>query len=126
MSKIWNQIVFFSVPGAKFKKYLGHSAHITNIRWSHDYQWVITIGGADHSVFQWKFVSDRKPSKDGLHIAPQGKSQSLIFCCISDGHAFNFPNAGPCFMSTSWLWVASKSALAHVSFNNDTAEASSV
>ncbi|XP_070984031.1 echinoderm microtubule-associated protein-like 5 [Oncorhynchus clarkii lewisi] len=56
--------------GAKFKKYLGHSAHITNARWSHDYQWVITIGGADHSVFQWKFVTDRK-SKEALHIAPQ-------------------------------------------------------
>ncbi|RXM95556.1 Echinoderm microtubule-associated protein-like 5 [Acipenser ruthenus] len=57
--------------GAKFKKYLGHSAHITNARWSHDYQWVITIGGADHSVFQWKFIPERK-SKDALHIAPQG------------------------------------------------------
>ncbi|KAM7375782.1 hypothetical protein PAMP_005554 [Pampus punctatissimus] len=56
--------------GAKFKKYLGHSAHITNARWSHDYQWVITIGGADHSVFQWKFVPERK-SKEALHIAPQ-------------------------------------------------------
>ncbi|XP_058847791.1 echinoderm microtubule-associated protein-like 5 isoform X4 [Acipenser ruthenus] len=56
--------------GAKFKKYLGHSAHITNARWSHDYQWVITIGGADHSVFQWKFIPERK-SKDALHIAPQ-------------------------------------------------------
>ncbi|XP_037397929.1 echinoderm microtubule-associated protein-like 5 isoform X4 [Pygocentrus nattereri] len=56
--------------GAKFKKYLGHSAHITNVRWSHDYQWVISIGGADHSVFQWKFVPERK-SKETLHIAPQ-------------------------------------------------------
>lgn len=59
------------ILGAKFKKYLGHSAHITNARWSHDYQWVITIGGADHSVFQWKFVPERK-SKEALHIAPQG------------------------------------------------------
>ncbi|XP_057714633.1 echinoderm microtubule-associated protein-like 5 isoform X2 [Corythoichthys intestinalis] len=56
--------------GAKCKKYLGHSAHITNVRWSHDYQWVISIGGADHSVFQWKFVPERK-SKEELHIAPQ-------------------------------------------------------
>ncbi|XP_037097720.1 echinoderm microtubule-associated protein-like 5 isoform X2 [Syngnathus acus] len=56
--------------GAKCKKYLGHSAHITNVRWSHDYQWVISIGGADHSVFQWKFVPERK-SKEVLHIAPQ-------------------------------------------------------
>lgn len=64
--------VFLFVSGAKFKKYLGHSAHITNARWSHDYQWVITIGGADHSVFQWKFVPERK-SKEALHIAPQGE-----------------------------------------------------
>lgn len=62
---------FLLILGAKFKKYLGHSAHITNARWSHDYQWVITIGGADHSVFQWKFVPERK-SKEALHIAPQG------------------------------------------------------
>ncbi|KAG8013418.1 Echinoderm microtubule-associated protein-like 5, partial [Nibea albiflora] len=57
--------------GAKSKKYLGHSAHITNARWSHDYQWVITIGGADHSVFQWKFVSERKSKEAAMHIAPQ-------------------------------------------------------
>lgn len=58
--------------GAKFKKYFGHSAHVTNVRWSHDYQWVISIGGADHSVFQWKFIPERK-LKDALHIAPQGE-----------------------------------------------------
>ncbi|KAG2457729.1 EMAL5 protein, partial [Polypterus senegalus] len=61
---------FYKMPSAKFRKYLGHSAHITNARWSYDYQWVITIGGADHSVFQWKFVPERK-SKEALHIAPQ-------------------------------------------------------
>lgn len=66
---------FLLISGAKFKKYLGHSAHITNVRWSHDYQWVITIGGADHSVFQWKFIPERK-SKEALHIAPQGKVPS--------------------------------------------------
>lgn len=64
-------IHFLFALGAKFKKYLGHSAHITNARWSHDYQWVITIGGADHSVFQWKFIPERK-SKEAVHIAPQG------------------------------------------------------
>lgn len=62
----------FFVIGAKFRKYIGHSAHVTNVRWSHDYQWVISIGGADHSVFQWKFIPERK-LKDALHIAPQGK-----------------------------------------------------
>lgn len=70
---------FNLILGAKFKKYLGHSAHITNARWSHDYQWVITIGGADHSVFQWKFVPERK-SKEAVHIAPQGEMiPSLLY-----------------------------------------------
>ncbi|XP_061915415.1 echinoderm microtubule-associated protein-like 6 isoform X1 [Entelurus aequoreus] len=41
--------------GAKFKKYPGHSAHVTNVRWSHDLQWVLTTGGADHALFQWSF-----------------------------------------------------------------------
>ncbi|KAM4607535.1 echinoderm microtubule-associated protein-like 6 isoform 3-T3 [Polymixia lowei] len=44
--------------GAKFKKYIGHSAHVTNVHWSHDLQWVLTTGGADHSVFQWRFLPE--------------------------------------------------------------------
>ncbi|NXV10481.1 EMAL6 protein, partial [Cettia cetti] len=44
--------------GAKFRKYVGHSAHVTNVRWSHDFQWVLSTGGADHSVFQWRFVPE--------------------------------------------------------------------
>ncbi|XP_012868821.1 PREDICTED: echinoderm microtubule-associated protein-like 5 [Dipodomys ordii] len=64
------RVRYIFVIGAKFRKYIGHSAHVTNVRWSHDYQWVISIGGADHSVFQWKFIPERK-LKDALHIAPQ-------------------------------------------------------
>lgn len=37
---------------------------------------MVTIGGADHSVFQWKFVPERKP-KEALHIAAQGKKMTL-------------------------------------------------
>ncbi|BFZ11617.1 hypothetical protein BsWGS_14656 [Bradybaena similaris] len=44
--------------GAKFRKYVGHSAHVTNVRFSNDKFRVISTGGADHSVFQWKFVSN--------------------------------------------------------------------
>ncbi|MEE6474307.1 hypothetical protein FKM82_010342 [Ascaphus truei] len=44
--------------GAKFRKYVGHSAHVTNVRWSHDFQWVLSTGGADHSVFQWRFIPE--------------------------------------------------------------------
>ena len=47
-----------SSTGAKFKKYIGHSAHVTNVRWSNDLQWVISTGGADHAVFQWRFLPE--------------------------------------------------------------------
>ncbi|XP_055878559.1 echinoderm microtubule-associated protein-like 6 isoform X2 [Biomphalaria glabrata] len=43
--------------GAKFRKYVGHSAHVTNVRFSNDHQRVISTGGADHSIFQWRFLS---------------------------------------------------------------------
>ncbi|XP_030877785.1 echinoderm microtubule-associated protein-like 6, partial [Leptonychotes weddellii] len=56
--------------GAKFRKYVGHSAHVTNVRWSHDFQWVLSTGGADHSVFQWRFVPEGV-SNGLLETAPQ-------------------------------------------------------
>lgn len=60
--------------GAKFRKYVGHSAHVTNVRWSHDFQWVLSTGGADHSVFQWRFIPEGV-SNGLLETAPQGKNQ---------------------------------------------------
>ncbi|XP_042073422.1 echinoderm microtubule-associated protein-like 6 isoform X3 [Haplochromis burtoni] len=39
---------------AKHKRYLGHSPHVTNIRFSHDDKYVISTGGDDCSVFVWK------------------------------------------------------------------------
>lgn len=50
--------IFLPKTGAKFKKYIGHSAHVTNVRWSNDLQWVISTGGADHAVFQWRFLPE--------------------------------------------------------------------
>lgn len=44
--------------GAKFRKYVGHSSHVTNVRFTQDKRRVITIGGADHAVFQWRFMPD--------------------------------------------------------------------
>ncbi|XP_050404782.1 echinoderm microtubule-associated protein-like 6 [Patella vulgata] len=41
--------------GAKFRKYTGHSAHVSNVRFSNDKHRVISTGGADHAIFQWRF-----------------------------------------------------------------------
>ena len=46
------------LTGAKFRKYVGHSAHVTNVRFSHDMMRVISVGGGDHAIFQWRYLPD--------------------------------------------------------------------
>ena len=48
--------VFF--VGANFRKYVGHSAHVTNVRFSNDGMTLFSTGGADHAVFQWRVVPE--------------------------------------------------------------------
>ncbi|XP_041352370.1 echinoderm microtubule-associated protein-like 6 isoform X2 [Gigantopelta aegis] len=50
--------------GAKFRKYVGHSAHVTNVRFAADKHRVISTGGADHSVFQWRFLPEGTTEDD--------------------------------------------------------------
>jgi echinoderm microtubule-associated protein-like 6 len=46
--------------GAKFRKYVGHSSHVTNVRFTKDHSRVISIGGADHAIFQWRYIDDKQ------------------------------------------------------------------
>ncbi|KAJ8309461.1 hypothetical protein KUTeg_014335 [Tegillarca granosa] len=57
--------------GAKFRKYVGHSAHVTNVRFSHDKMRVISTGGADHAVFQWRFLPEGAVGADDSLADPQ-------------------------------------------------------
>jgi len=42
---------------AKSRDYLGHSAHVTNVRFFPDDSTLISTGGNDCSVFQWKVIT---------------------------------------------------------------------
>ena len=60
--------------GAKFRKYVGHSAHVTNCRFTSDRTRVITTGGGDHAVFQWKYLPEGLAPDDDVpnqHGMPQ-------------------------------------------------------
>ncbi len=52
------------LAGAKFRKYVGHSAHVTNVRFSHDKTRVISTGGGDHAIFLWRFNPEGVPVEE--------------------------------------------------------------
>eukprot|EP00051_Salpingoeca_urceolata_P007134 m.94665 g.94665 ORF g.94665 m.94665 type:complete len:1961 (-) comp15130_c0_seq1:316-6198(-) len=51
---------------AKFKKYIGHSAHVTNVRWLANDEKLISVGGGDTAIFVWAFSGATRPSSAAL------------------------------------------------------------
>ena len=50
--------------GTKFREYTGHSHHVTNVRFSADETRIITTGGEDNSIFQWRFFESGLDGSD--------------------------------------------------------------
>uniref|UniRef100_A0A2P2I3H0 Echinoderm microtubule-associated protein-like 2 n=2 Tax=Hirondellea gigas TaxID=1518452 RepID=A0A2P2I3H0_9CRUS len=43
---------------AGHKRYRGHSSHVTNVAFSYDDEKVLSVGGSDCSIFQWKLSDE--------------------------------------------------------------------
>ena len=45
------------VPRAQCRTYYGHSSHVTNVVFVHDDAYLISTGGNDRAVFQWRVIT---------------------------------------------------------------------
>jgi len=68
---------------APFYRLNGHSSHVTSVRFLGDEQRVVTAGGRDHTLLQWKVVpsSDRTWFPDGVgngYTIKQDKKRSRL------------------------------------------------
>lgn len=59
----YGKIKLFKYPSpignSSYVRYVGHSAHVTNVKFSHKGDYLFSVGGDDKSVFQWKVYSQK-------------------------------------------------------------------
>ena len=46
--------------GSPFSVESGHASHVTNVRWNSNSKWVVSTGGNDRCVFQWKLIKEEE------------------------------------------------------------------
>ncbi len=51
------------VEKASFNQYLGHSSHVTNVRFVPQSPHLISTGGEDKCIFQWAYTFDKESQK---------------------------------------------------------------
>lgn len=61
------------LPNAKSNVYSGHSSHVMNVRWTLGDQYLLTAGGNDKCIFQWKHIMtgavDMRSSGESLSVS---------------------------------------------------------
>ena len=58
---------------------MGHSAHVTNVRFTADKHHVMSVGGADNAIFQWRFLPSGVEG-EGESVTGTGRSVCVCVC----------------------------------------------
>ena len=65
----FGKVKLFKYPSSKeragFAQFLGHSAQVTNVRFSFKNEYVISLGGDDKTVLQWRYILDKQAQDEG-------------------------------------------------------------
>uniref|UniRef100_A0A061QZA5 Echinoderm microtubule-associated 6 n=1 Tax=Tetraselmis sp. GSL018 TaxID=582737 RepID=A0A061QZA5_9CHLO len=56
------------VENAPAREYLGHSSHVAKIRFSCNGNFVVSVGGHDRAVFQWRVRREERPPPEPLQV----------------------------------------------------------
>lgn len=62
----------FRCARATAPRHRGHSSHVTNVCWTANDTYVLSTGGGENSVFQWKLV----PADPEVDVSVSTKSSS--------------------------------------------------
>uniref|UniRef100_A0A8D2Q7X7 EMAP like 3 n=1 Tax=Varanus komodoensis TaxID=61221 RepID=A0A8D2Q7X7_VARKO len=78
------KVHLFQYPCAKPKApslvYGGHGSHVTNVRFTHDDGYLISMGGKDTSIFQWRVLAGSRSTS-----SPQDAGANQAPCSLSCG-----------------------------------------
>lgn len=68
----WGKVKLFKYPcpieRSGFNKYVGHSSHVTNVRFTSTNNYLISTGGNDKAIFQWKFIKDKDDDNEDKEV----------------------------------------------------------
>lgn len=98
-----------AIPSAMNNAYKGHSSHVTNVKWipyastSNSDYYLISVGGEDKGVFQWKMQVDSESTSKSNSTEVLNKQSSSSSESILD-LLDEFPSGGDEFMAIK-PWV---------------------
>lgn len=83
--------------GADALNCAGHSSHVMNVRWTAADEYLVSVGGNDKTVFQWKHTISSMDGTSSENVAPMSSSESSDV--DSSGFELEEPTGGDEFMA---------------------------